>query len=558
MVGTQDGMHALILCSDGFTMHYFRQNQEPKSGSPTPMHPKQMAVSDAMIATPVSDREKTKLEPGAEEDSKGATQEEDAEEGDGYDIGQVQELGTLIMDMDNRDQCWALRRVGAEGHVLLLRAIRPAGFNTKGLGTPRKSVVGTISITRLSNLVSKETVAAFANTAGSWQTFYSCPIPVDEVGLALVEPPVVPLPAASSTPLSASKVDQKSTPRLPPKTGERKRKPEMPPRADSFSTPAGKTVLATPSMQTAAGVVGGVGSRKAPRISPMEKGVTSALLTPSASPMPASIGNLPAFARSASKEESGSSRGGGGGGIAMSFSYDDSPSRPAYEPIVISPPPVRIPKAYSNAIIPVPAENWSEDAKTLHNRVQEMFKAWQLAVRPIVDRCHERQKASTIQTLSKHTQQITMTGLNQINKYLNATIQELERRIKRNLSYEVLGKDWVIYQQSKQLPSDGLLAIVERHRNTLTDDVMPRLRVELNGAAARDMIFAQVVLPSGKATELSMRLFRDCVQDYEEMVEITQDLVHQMQQAAKQSFPAREKLRIDMEDMEQHPSNLVI
>ena len=115
VIGTQDGVHVLVLCGDGGVMYYRR---------PTSM-------SDSVSATT------------SETTEDGTTEASSAVS----DLGRLQEIVSIQREAE-RDQAWAVKRIGSNGQVVLLRA---AQCSTKEGGS-----VGLVSVSNLSQLLSKE------------------------------------------------------------------------------------------------------------------------------------------------------------------------------------------------------------------------------------------------------------------------------------------------------------------------------------------------------------------------------------------------------------------
>lgn len=450
----------------------------------------------------------------AEEDAVEAKAEatEGSEDGDCHDSGQLQELGSTFVDMDNKDQCWALRRVGAEGHVLLLRAQRPpaAGSSVKGsIGTPRQTTTGTISITRLSSLVSKETASAFGHTAASWQATYSCSIPADSLPLSFeVGPP--DSSQGSPVPPARLQLENPMSSRLPPKSGEKKRKlPSETSKADLFNTPSGsKSSSASPAPP-----------RKTPKISPQDK----SFQTPAASP--AVSGPQTPFVASSRENKVK------GGGIAMNSPFVDNkqvqkqaapkPATPAFKPLLITPSPQLVRTKVSVAIKGAPLLTWSERSSAVRQRMEDLLAEWRSSAASINHRTQDLLKGAAVQSLPIFTQQQTLQGLVVISRVQTALIHDIDRQMRSNLEFAVLG-DLAKYKELRRSPADGFPAVINRHSSTLSGQLLPRLRVDINAGVARDMIYAQILLPAGFAKDVPARLLQDCQKNFDDLAEACQ------------------------------------
>ena len=164
ILSTQDGSHVLVLCTDGCVMYY--ENKAPliaaaaasiASCPPLPASPPLPAAAAAATdassetsnsspipafpAEPVAgelpdpsrsvpgeqegeeeEEQGVSLEPDAQDEEEGEEEEEDDEGGDDLQLKcRLQELSELQRDLES-DQAWALRRVGAAGEVVLVRA----------------------------------------------------------------------------------------------------------------------------------------------------------------------------------------------------------------------------------------------------------------------------------------------------------------------------------------------------------------------------------------------------------------------------------------------------
>lgn len=163
ILSTQDGSHVLVLCTDGCVMYY--ENKAPliaaaaasiASCPPLPASPPLPAAaapsdasSEASNSSPIpaspaepvagelpdlsrsvpgeqegeeEEEQGVSLEPDAQDEEEGEEEEEDDEGGDDLQLKcRLQELSELQRDLES-DQAWALRRVGAAGEVVLVRA----------------------------------------------------------------------------------------------------------------------------------------------------------------------------------------------------------------------------------------------------------------------------------------------------------------------------------------------------------------------------------------------------------------------------------------------------
>lgn len=221
-------------------------------------------------------------------------------------------------------------------------------------------------------------------------------------------------------------------------------------------------------------------------------------------------------------------------GIAMSGKYSGHEEEGEEEavvakpmrPLVIDPPaPVANRCKFSLAVLPAVTEDWSEEGLSIRRRMTALLEGWKLRVAVLAERGEVRLQSQALQSLGRHTQAITVAGLVQLQRLFGIAVQDVERRVQMNLAYDRLHP---VEKAQRRSPTEGLLVALHRHRCTLVETVLPRLRGDIRSAAARDMIFSQLIESVERATELPRRCLRDASQDFEEMVDTARGLVEEM------------------------------
>eukprot|EP01039_Chlorochromonas_danica_P000051 gene51-54_t len=452
VLATSDGQHGIILCADGFAMYFSRQKLD-----------------------------KVKQQ-----------QEEGGIEEDGYDNGQLQEVLGSLQDMDNRDQCWALRKVGAQGHVLLLRVLRPSGSTSLKASAAKPSLV-TVSISRLDRLLDPSSRAPS------------------------------PIPTTLSRDVEAAVVV--NVPKLPPRpVMEKKRKAPIENLSSSSSITSspsshhenGKNeIYGTPSTRISASSPSS--SRKAPRCSPLEKVILSAASSPAVTKLD--------LTRENSERTSFST------GIAISSPFasrremiaeeakatttttattttekkgkeveveedemeevEESPSGSLYPPLVINRPhhsPVKI----SDAVIRLPPRQWTSEASILKNRMEDLFSAWSTTTRQSsAELFEEIVKSSELSSLPTFTQEQLKRNVTEALRVEGSLYNDLQHILHRNLSFDTLN-NLEIYRANGKSPTSGLKEVSDRYRRVVFYELMPKFKADLSAAIARDAIQSSV------------------------------------------------------------------
>eukprot|EP01031_Cornospumella_fuschlensis_P038397 gene38397-46664_t len=466
-------------------MHYFR------TPSSSPAAAAAASVEDAGSANPS----------GASA-SDGATSSEQL----ALTEGRLEELDSFI-DPLNRDQCWLLRRVGAEGHVLVLRAFR-------NKACPSEAVV---SVRRLVGLVAKDCVGIFAHTAGAWQAKYNCPL--DAELMARVTEATYPAQAVSTISSGSSNnlaglegagsgaaaAAGGLSLKLPPKSAEKKRKSIETPRKEMLVTPSkASQSLTTPSPQVIA--------RKTPRLTPTPSASHSLYSTPRrASSPPSELGEYGA----------GAGLGEGGLGIAM--------QSPMYvqqiqerRPLVV--PPLSVPP--QQAMEKPAALVWHPTAMALRQHLNTMLSEYLNSPLPA---------AQTLMTAAI-PQELSSTYADQQARYSVCVLlahaqglkSEVERLVAKLCGYDVL--HGVVASKERGIMYDRswmqeAASVLNRQEIVLREQTLPRLQTDLVAARNRDLIMSS--LRAG-ARPTEQNVLRKVLGVFDEVLDISKSLVSQI------------------------------